>query len=184
MLKIIYILCTSIMLSLTGSAQAQFTSSCLDSVQMLISSDERVKIYTNDSLEHSGRLMSVNSENSLLTIFQTDVNEDTTPFIDAPAKTTISSQIIEGEQIVKIEYYRKGKTHPAYVIIGFFVGGAAGQAIEMAIDPSYDYALFPFKTPKAYTHGQWIGAAAGTLAGYFLPKLFHRSRTIECESKK
>ncbi|MEE9441873.1 MAG: hypothetical protein V3V99_04325 [candidate division Zixibacteria bacterium] len=184
MLRIIIIPGVAIILSLPGAVKAQFTSNCLDSVQKIIGLDKRVKIYTRDSLEHSGRLMSVSSENSLLMIFRTDVIENTTPFIDSYSQTTISSQTIEGDRIIKIEYYRKGRTHPAHVVVGFFLGGAAGQLIEMAIDPGYDYALFPFKRPKAYTHGQWIGAAAGTLAGIFLPMLFHTSRTLECDNKK
>lgn len=184
MLQSILILGFVILFMLSPVAQAQFTEDCLDSVQKLICPDERLKIYTKGSIEHKGRLMSVNSENSLLSIFRTDVYENTTPFINSSSQTNISSETFEGDQIEKIEYYRKGKTHVAHVIVGFFLGGAIGQLTEMAIDPGYDYALFPFKRPKAYTHGQWIGAAAGTLAGAFLPMLFHTSRTMECNDKK
>jgi len=114
-----------------------------------ITSDKRITLFNTDSSRVIGRLVSVDFEQSLLSIHE--------QYRSDRGYTTYSFA-----QLNKITFRKKGHLKPGWMLLGLVAGSAAGYAIGYSVDDD-------FLQPIVMGMGVCILGAGGFLAGTLIP---------------
>ena len=146
-----------------GLAQAQPDTpdtTCLKAALREITSDKRVTLFKTGGAKIAGRLVSVDFQQSLLTIhelYRADRGASTYRFAE----------------FEKIRFRKKGHLKPGWMLLGLVGGSLVGGAIGYSVQ---DEQLRPIIT----TMGLMILGGGGFLVGTIVP-LMRSSEMVECE---
>jgi len=135
-------------------------TTCLEANLPEITSDNRVTLFKTSGAKIAGRLMSVDFQQSLLTIhelYRADRGASTYRFAE----------------FEKIRFRKKGRLKPGWMLLGLVGGSVVGGYV------GYHLTHEEFQ-PIGMTLGIMIVGGGGFLAGTIVP-LMHSSEMVECE---
>ena len=154
-----------------GSILAQSDSAyatCLEANLPGITSDKQVTLFRTDSTKIAGRLVSVDFEQSFLTIHEL-------------YRTDRGTSIYRFVELEKIRFRKKGHLKPGWMMAGLIGGGIIGGAIGHDIANNAEgFECGTNNVSIAPALGIMILGGVGFLAGTIVP-LILSSETVECE---
>ena len=154
-----------------GPAAAQLDTpdtTCLDAALPEITSDKRVTLFKTDGTKIAGRLVSVDFEQSFLTIHEL-------------YRADRGTSIHRFAELQKIRFRKKGHLKPGWMLLGLIGGGIIGGAIGYDIANNVEsYECGTGEGSIAPALGIMILGGVGLLAGTIVP-LILSSETVECE---
>jgi len=154
-----------------GPAAAQLDTpdtTCLDAALPEITSDKRVTLFKTDGTKIAGRLVSVDFEQSFLTIHE----------LYRADRGTSTYRFVEFE---KIRFRKKGHLKPGWMLVGLVGGAVIGGVIGREIDNAGSGSWCGTDTQDIATAlGVVVVGGVGFLVGTIVP-LILSSEMVECK---